>query len=184
MAEVAAQSTDHWKRARTRDVRRWALSQGRPVEAGAVELILEVKNDCLGEPLDRWTLDGLADLMWTYVPQWCVSCGTDRPKHLAETLWIYLAYLSDTEQLAGGSDELAALQASLVAYGGLDRFGHSRARARARIRRKAPSAPPVSSTPAASSQPTEAATSGESDLAPIIPLRPRPAGDWSPLVAT
>src|SRR5512142_1386760 len=103
MAEQATVATDHWTRSRTRRFRLWGLAKGRSVDGDALAVILTVKQECIDEPLDRWTLDGLADLMWTYVPQWCAVASVTRPKQLAESLWLYLAYLDDTEGLAPGS---------------------------------------------------------------------------------
>ena len=164
-------SGEHWTRARTRQVRLWALTKGRSVDGEALAVLLTVKEECIDEPVDRWTLDGLADLMWTYIPQWCAVASVTRPKQLAESLWLYLAFLDASGELAPGSDELEALLASLVAYGGLDRFGRSRAGLRARTRRSP-------SPKARARQSAEA-----DDLAPIIPLRPRPV-HRPPLAAT
>lgn len=167
MIEVMECRFEH--RVRAHAVRIWAFGQGRAVDRPSLAVILAVKDDCVDEPFDRWTLDGLADLMWTYVPQWCSAGTVERPKQLAETLWLYLTFLHDSGRLAQGSDDLGALRASLVAYGGLNQHGVARGRGRPRSK--------------ARHQRSELAASSDY-VAPVIPLRPGMAAVRPPLAAT
>ena len=140
-----------------RMARAWAMARGRPIDAVALAILVLAKEECCDAPLRLWLLDDLAEFVWGHVTQWCAAEGVRRPPDLAEVLWLYLTFLDETGQLEAGSDDLPSLRASLMAYGGLDRFGRSRAsrRASAADRRKAAKPKRQAATPV---------------LAPIIPL--------------
>src|SRR2546429_5712607 len=61
-------------RARAREVLAWAFSHGRSVDRTALATILLAQRACAserGDPFDRWTLDQLADFMWSDLTEWC-----------------------------------------------------------------------------------------------------------------
>ncbi|MGH9263579.1 MAG: hypothetical protein ACRD1D_02695 [Acidimicrobiales bacterium] len=101
------------------DVRRWALSQGRPVDADVVALILAGKMSWRDEPPDRWTRVGVYGNLYADVPNLCSAHGELRPISQPEVLWTYLSYLHETTQFDPGSDPLRELRKPLRCYGGL-----------------------------------------------------------------
>jgi hypothetical protein len=145
-----------------RHVRTWSLARGRPIDVLGLTVLILAKEECVDAPLHLWTLDDLAEFVWTQVAQWCSVYGLRRPSHLAETLWLYLTFLDEAGQLAPGSYDLRSLQASLMAYGGLDRFGRSRASMASRSK---PGSKPGS---------RNGGDPRSSPGAAIIPFRPRP----------
>jgi hypothetical protein len=152
-------------RLHVRLARAWALARGRALDPVALIVLILAKEECFDAPAKLWVLDDLAEFVWSRLTEWCAAYEVARPPNLAEALWVYLEFLDATGELAPGSDDLAALQTSLMAYGGLDPFGRPRTSRASRPRASRSSRAPRSGRGAG--QPT-----GSRRLAPIIPLRP------------
>jgi hypothetical protein len=60
------------------------------------------------------------------VPNWCSLHGCLWPVDLAEAMWQWFDFLTETDRLGGASDPLAELRKPLLCYGGLDRHGRLR----------------------------------------------------------
>ena len=60
------------------------------------------------------------------VPNWCSFHGCLWPVDLAEAMWQWFDFLTETDRLDGASDPLAKLRKPLLCYGGLDRHGRLR----------------------------------------------------------
>jgi hypothetical protein len=106
------------------DVRRWALSQGRRVDADLLALVLVGKTEWRHDPITLWTRIGVYENLYSDVWNWCTVHSVSMPaEHVPETLWLYLSYLSETRQFASGSDPLRELRRPLRCYGGLGADG-------------------------------------------------------------
>jgi hypothetical protein len=116
------------------DMLRWALRNGRWVDAAALTALLSAKLELDG-PFMRWTSDDVCDLLEAEVDAWCESVGAAVPESLPATLWAVLDYLA-LVGFARGSEPLATLHAPLLAHG-LTRNGRPR---RAAVSNRSPTA--------------------------------------------
>jgi hypothetical protein len=112
-----------------RAVREWALARGRGVCPDALTAIVLAGQRPLDGP-SVWRTDDVVQLIWIDVYAWCEQEEVPLPRALAETLWVYLAWLDAHGLLAAGSDPLALLLASLAAHTGLTQAGRPRVRTR------------------------------------------------------
>lgn len=104
----------------------WAEAAGRSVHTDALLMIVECEADFATWPPDCWTEHGLWQFLWSEVNTACVLAGRTEPRGMAETMWLYLDYLSQTIGLAAGSDPIEKLQGFLMEYGDLTDSGRPR----------------------------------------------------------
>jgi hypothetical protein len=74
----------------------------------------------------RWTRTDVYHVLRCDVPNWCSLHGCLWPVDLAEAMWQWFDFLTETDRLDGASDPLAELRKPLLCYGGLDRHGRLR----------------------------------------------------------
>ena len=116
-------------RAHRCDVARWALSVGRPLNLDAVTVILGARSfeaSVDGHPFTWWTGQSIITFTWGTAAQWCSSHGVELPPTTAESLYTYLAFLADTNQLAQGSSPRRSLLETVVDVSGLASDGRRR----------------------------------------------------------
>lgn len=106
-----------------RDVRKWSLAHGRPVDADVLALVLAGKAEWRDEPVTLWTRIGVYHNLYADVWNWCTLHRVPMPEDVPEVLWLYLSYLDKTDQFARGSDPLRELRRPLRCYGGLGADG-------------------------------------------------------------
>ena len=150
------------------EVRVWALAHGHIATSEALEVILSVKaarSDGGGTSLHTWVGWDAEEMVWADLVAWCRRVERTLPGCLAETLWTYLGFLTETGRLASGSDDLITLRRPLLAYGGLGADGRARPRPGRPRRRTAVAPPPPAPEPILEPE--------EESLAVIIPFRPR-----------
>jgi hypothetical protein len=70
----------------------------------------------------RWTRTDVYHVLRCDVPNWCSLHGCLWPVDLAEAMWQWFDFLTETDRLDGASDPLAELRKPLLCYGGLDRL--------------------------------------------------------------
>ena len=63
-----------------------------------------------------WTAADVGSLLWTGLPNWCVSRGVRAPVDVTPTLATYLRYLSGHRLLERGSDAMAVLRRALADF--------------------------------------------------------------------
>lgn len=88
------------------DAARWALGAGRPLNLGAVTVILAVRSFESSrdrKPFHRWTSHDITSFVWGSAVGWCNANGIQVPADLAESMWSYLAFVSETGRLVSGS---------------------------------------------------------------------------------
>ncbi len=111
------------------EVARWALAAGRPLNLDAVTVILAARSfesSIDGHPFKRWTSQSVITFTWGAASQLCASRGIELPPTTAESLYTYLAFLSDTDQLAPGSSPRRPLLETVVDVSGLRTDGRRR----------------------------------------------------------
>jgi hypothetical protein len=106
-----------------RDVRTWALAQGKPVDAAVLALLLAAKSEWRKEPVTRWTRIGVYQHLWGDVRNWCSLRSVLLPEDVPEVLWLFLSFLSESGRLDPASDPLRELRRPLRCYGGLGADG-------------------------------------------------------------
>jgi hypothetical protein len=74
----------------------------------------------------RWTRTDVYHVLRCDVPNWCSLHGCLWPVDLAEAMWQWFDFLTETDRLDGASDPLAELRKPLLCYGGLDERGRLR----------------------------------------------------------
>jgi hypothetical protein len=74
----------------------------------------------------RWTRTDVYHVLRCDVPNWCSMHRCLWPVDLAEAMWQWFDFLTETDRLDGASDPLAELRKPLLCYGGLDRHGRLR----------------------------------------------------------
>jgi len=104
----------------------WAKMSRRPVHTDALLMIVECEGNFETWPPDCWTEHGLWQFLWSEVNTACVLAGRREPRGMAESMWLYLEYLDQSEGFAAGSDPLAKLQSFLQEYGDLTEAGAPR----------------------------------------------------------
>lgn len=111
-------------RTRLADVRRFALSRGRPVDPDVIALILAAREECAyDESGDRWTRLGVYHFLWADAWNWCSMHRSSFPMDVPEVLWTYLHYLRERRLFEPGSDPFRELLKPLRCYCGLDADG-------------------------------------------------------------
>lgn len=120
------------------DAARWALGAGRPLNLDAVTVILAVRSFESSrdrKPFHRWTSHDITSFVWGSAVGWCNANGIQVPADLAESMWSYLAFVSETGRLVSGSSRPEELLGALSEAAGLTRAGR-----RSRSRRAHPAA--------------------------------------------
>ena len=116
-------------RAHRCDVARWALGAGRPLNLDAITVILGARSfeaSVDGHPFTWWTGQSIITFTWGTAAQWCNNHGVELPPTTAESLFTYLAFLADTNQLAKGSSSRRSLLETVIDVSGLASDGRRR----------------------------------------------------------
>ena len=116
-----------------RDVARWALAHGHPVDRDALAAIVGARS-LMGEGVValQWTSMDVASLLWSGVAGWSTVHGVQRPTQVAPTLGTYLRYLSAHRLFDHGSDAMTVLRRALAEHDTSGERSGDRAGARAR----------------------------------------------------
>ncbi|MHB1139300.1 MAG: hypothetical protein ACYC2O_10120 [Microthrixaceae bacterium] len=97
-----------------RDVARWALAHGHPVDRDSLAIIVAVRSSMGDGTLSlRWTTDDVRSLWWASTG-WCLTQHVQMPATIAPTLGTYLRYLSAHRLFADGSDQMTSLRRCLA----------------------------------------------------------------------
>lgn len=108
---------------------RWALEAGRPLNLDALTVILSARAleaSVDGHPITHWTTQNIITFTWGAATQLCNSRGIALPATTAESLYTYLAFLSDTGRLAPNSSPPEMLLETVVDVSGLRADGRQR----------------------------------------------------------
>lgn len=100
-----------------RDVARWGLAHGHPVDRDALAAIVgarAVMSD--GTVSLRWTETDVRLLLWSGAGSWCLSHGVRLPADLGPTLATYLRYLSAHRLFTADSDSVSVLRRALARH--------------------------------------------------------------------
>ena len=101
-----------------RDVARWALAHGHPVDRDSLAVIVAVRSSMGDGTLSlRWTTDDVRSLWWASTG-WCLQQRVQMPATIAPTLGTYLRYLSSHRLFAEGSDPMATLRRAVAQQDG------------------------------------------------------------------
>ena len=111
-----------WQDDRCRDGR------GRRTDPDHFALICVASDAGFGQEVSptRWTRTDVYHVLRCDVPNWCSLHRCLWPIELAEAMWEWFEFLTDTGRLDPASDPLAELRKPLLCYGGLDAQGRLR----------------------------------------------------------
>ena len=120
-----------------RDVARWALAHGHPVDRDSLAIIVAVRSSMGDGTLSlRWTTDDVRSLWWASTG-WCLTQRVQMPRTIAPTLGTYLRYLSAHRLFAEGSESMTTLRRCLAQQDAqVDPSDESRSRHPAGARRR------------------------------------------------
>lgn len=106
---------------------RWALAAGSPLNLDAATIIIASGSD------DVWTTSRIMAFLWETVRDYSSKQHIDAPRVTAESLYTYIAYLHQSQQLATGSDSFTELAREIRDNGGLTANGRQQGRSEAPI---------------------------------------------------
>jgi hypothetical protein len=119
-------------RAIRREVARWALAEGQPLNLDALTVILAARHhEALveGRPFNRWTANSVLTFLFGTADDWCDRHGVARQQHLGESLLTYVNFLHTSGVLSSGSSPIRQLRGTISDLAGLTPAGHRRDRA-------------------------------------------------------
>lgn len=120
-----------------RDVARWALAHGHPVDRDALAVVVAVRSSMGDGTVSlRWTSDDVRSLLWSAAGGWCLAHGVRLPAELTATLATYLRYLSAHRLFSADSEPMTVLRRTLAEHDGDSSRQASRARHPAGGRRR------------------------------------------------
>jgi hypothetical protein len=123
--------TDAALRQQVLAVRRWALSNGIPVDVDPLVVVVgTLLDDERASGLDpgQWTEARVVEFIWTGCLLWCLEHGVGAPAGVGTALATYWAFLGDNGGLASGSDPLRSLVVALSSCTAAASTGRSRRR--------------------------------------------------------
>ncbi|MFN8051725.1 MAG: hypothetical protein U0Q22_09830 [Acidimicrobiales bacterium] len=124
-----AVALDPTLRAIRREVARWALAAGQPLNVDALTVILAARHaEALveGRPFNRWTANSVLTFLFGTADDWCDRHGVARQPHLGESLLTYVNFLDASGVLSSGSSSLRQLRSTISDLSGLTPSGHRR----------------------------------------------------------
>jgi hypothetical protein len=98
-----------------REVARWALANGHPMDRDALAAIVAARTARATGAVDlRWVDDDVERVLWYSLPEWCVEHQVRPLADPATTLATYLRFLSAHRMLAPGSAGITALRRTVA----------------------------------------------------------------------
>ena len=123
----SAITLDPTLRAIRREVARWALSSGQPLNLDAITVILAARHDealVEGRAFNRWTANSVLTFLFGTADDWCDRHGVQRQSHLGESLLTFVNFLGASGVLSSGSSSLRQLRSTISDLSGLTPSGH------------------------------------------------------------
>lgn len=102
-------------RAHRREVARWALSLGLPLERDALAVIVALRTDISTGAIDTsWVAEDLAPLVMHQIPLWAGAHGVRPPADPVPTLSTYLRFLAVHQRFGSESAPAAQIRRALL----------------------------------------------------------------------